>query len=107
MPLVREEQETTVNWEYASDTITVSTSYPPHMRALVKLGYEPKVSRVVTKWDVSEDKKGRVTQTPAETDEVTWTFTLPSEYFKLPRPKRRVSEEQRAARSERMRRRGD
>lgn len=103
MPVPREEQESVITAMWGADTITFSTSNPAHFRAMTKLGYAPtQTSRVVTAW--RDETKGKHTyRVAAEWDEVAWTFTLPAECFKLPRPKRKVSDAQRQAAGERLR----
>lgn len=71
MALPKEEQETVVNFLPSVGEVVVSTSYPPHSRQPRQLGVEPyEVSKV--------DGKDAV-----------WTFKMPLDRFKLPRPKRK------------------
>lgn len=104
MPIPRDEQETVITWLWASDRMTLSTTNPAHCRSMQKLGYEPiRTSRIPVKWrDVENAKTKVVTREPLEWEDTAWTFDLPAEYFKLPRPKKRVGDEQRARLSERM-----
>lgn len=84
MPITLAEQETVIRVGARDTELTVSTTNPAHARQIERRGFTPE--RVGT----SEGKP------------VAWTFRMPAEYFVLPRPKRRVSESQRAAAAERL-----
>lgn len=105
MPIPREEQETTQTACYGADTFTFGTTNPVHMRYMLRRGLKPThVDRVATKWaEVVDKKTGAITKgKPLEWDELSWTFTVPADWYQLPRPKKHVSEETRAKTSERM-----
>lgn len=102
MPLPREEQETVVRIGFYDDTCSITTTNPTHAGHLMKRGLTPSISRIPTKWNETEDKKGRIKREPVEWEDTCWNFTAPADWFKLPRPKKQVSEEQKQAARERM-----
>lgn len=75
MPLRPEEQETVIRFGKTDDEIVVFTTYPAHARQIQRKGAEPcEIGRLDGK-------------------EVSWTFRLSTDWFKMPGPKRRVSKE--------------
>jgi hypothetical protein len=101
MSVPRDEMESTIRLGYYDDELVFNTTNPAHARHMDRLGVKPfSVSRVATAWEeVSVKRKGEVVVergNPIEWDEVAWTFKVPADWFKLPRPKRQVSEAQRA-----------
>jgi len=88
MPVPRTEMESVVTMPWNDDEGTVSTTDPAHARAMEKRGLKPhRVS--------FEDA--------ACTIPVAWVYRFPASWFKLPSPKKRIGEEQRARTGERMR----
>jgi hypothetical protein len=83
--LTREEWETIIRLGWGESEMTLSTTDPKHARYMEKLGIEPY----------------KVTCIDGSTS--SWVYKLPADHFKLPRPKKRVSESQRVAAGERMR----
>jgi hypothetical protein len=84
MPVPREEMETVIRLGYHDDELTFSTTNPAHHRHMERLG--------ITPWRTDLHEK----------EIVSWVYRAPADWFKLPRPKKKVSDEQRQALSERM-----
>ena len=83
MPIPREEQESVQTCGYGQETMTFATTNPAHARHMQRLGVKP-------------DRVSHIDREP-----VAWTFVCPAAWFALPRPKRKVSDSERQARSER------
>jgi hypothetical protein len=107
MPLQRIEIETVIRIGYYDEKCTVVTGDPKYKRALDELipkgAVLRRTSRVPVKW---EDKMvdGDVVQgKPIEWDDATWEYECPAEWFRLPKPPKQMSDEQKKAAGERMR----
>jgi hypothetical protein len=104
MPLLREEQETVVRIGFYDETLSICTTNPTHARRYIKAGLVPVVGRMPSKWEEKEDRNGNTVRGKVlEYEETSWIFTAPADWFQHPRPKKRVSEAQRVAAAERMR----
>lgn len=84
MALSREEQETIIRLGYNDENLTLTTTNPAHARRMEKMGFVADVSKIGG-------------------EAVSWIFRLPGDHFKLPRPKKKLSDLQRQAAAERMR----
>lgn len=86
----RDEQETTVTYNRGDNTVRVWTSYPPHVRKFRK-----------------DDRAKEVAGTPVDQTEDMWAeFEISGDDFNVTGGfKRRMTEEQRQAMSERARER--
>ena len=83
----RDEQETTVTFNRADNTVRIGTAHPPHVRTLRKDNRAPELEG-----------------SPADQTEDIWgSFTVPaSDFDPLTGFKRRMSEEQRQANADRL-----
>lgn len=86
MNLTAAERETIINVNSEDATCYVHTRIPKHHRYYERLGVKPKT--------IHKDSEG---------NEYAWDYQLPISYFKLPKAKKHVSEEQRKAVGERFR----
>lgn len=88
MGVKRKAYDTTVNILRGDKEGIFSTSNPAHMRHMQRLGVEPHSVSFM------DDKP------------VAWVFKFPSEWFKLPKGKKRVSDATKAKMRERFARKG-